>query len=155
MRTRPASDRGQAITETMLLTWILVLLIAMAWQLFIVNDTVFRSVTAVHADLFRQGYQANKSSKTYNSDSNAKVIWNTTDIPEIEIPVIGMFRGVLPSSIRIRSNVRGPEPAKGCPVPCKKSKMAAGTDMNVFTAFGKALLALPLIPTTLIQRGGF
>lgn len=131
------TDRGQAFTETILLTWILIAFVAAVYQLFIVNDSIYRSTATVHEMLFRQGFESNcyekKDECEYNTDEHAKVIWNARKIPEIKVQTVGLFaRFGLSGDVVLKSNVPGrpPEPQKGCPVPCKKSKMAAGTYMD-------------------------
>jgi hypothetical protein len=42
MRTRGRSQRGQATTETILLTWIMVVFFAAAYQMFVVNDSIYK-----------------------------------------------------------------------------------------------------------------
>ena len=128
------SERGQAFTETLLVTGIMLAFLASVYQLFLVNETIYRAIAAAHQNLFRYGFESNCYDKvkecTYNTDTNAKVIWNANDIPEIKVPIVGMFRSASLKDVRLISHVRPPEPKKGCPVPCKKSKMAAGTYMD-------------------------
>jgi hypothetical protein len=142
MRARRRSDRGQAVTETVLLTWIMLVFFCAALQIFIAHESMFRSLTATHAQMFQYAFQhngwKNDDKYKYDTDLNAKVIWRYQDFPEIRIQVLGMFsrwatqarfkgnRGG--RTIDIQSNVqgRGPEPDKGCDVPCKKIKMGAG-----------------------------
>jgi hypothetical protein len=148
------SERGTSVTETILLTWLLLVFIAAALQIFIMNESLFRSLTATHAQMLTDGFKHNHweydggtwdsdctggidSWNTYNTDEHAKEIWRYQDFPEIRVPVLGMFQAWATSAsfhgsgsnerIDIQSNVRGLEPDKGCGLsPCKKIKMAAG-----------------------------
>ena len=148
------SERGTSVTETLLLTWLLLVFIAAALQIFIMNESLYRSLTATHAQMFIDGFKHNHweydagtwdndctgdivSWNTYNTDEHAKEIWRYQDFPEIRVPVLGMFQPWASSAgftgsgsnerIDIQSNVRGLEPDKGCGLsPCKKIKMAAG-----------------------------
>lgn len=146
---RMTGERGTAVTETMLLTWILIVFFAAALQIFIMNESLYRTITAGHAKMLEYGFQHNRWPydgdqgdwcvtngdgdrywNTYNTDIHAKVILSYREFPEIRVPVVGMFRwwgG--PERVDIQSNYPGrlPEPEDGCPdYPCKKLKMAAG-----------------------------
>jgi hypothetical protein len=140
MRTRVRSESGQSVTETMLLTWLMLVFFAAALQIFIMNESLFRSLTTTHAAMFQEAFKhngwKNQDRYKYNTDTNAKIIWNFQDYPEIRVQVLGMFSAWANqagfkgnsggTTIDIQSNVRGPEPDKGCSTPCKKIKMGAG-----------------------------
>lgn len=142
------AERGQATTETILLTWIILMFFAAIYQTYLVNQTIYRSMTAAHALLFDVAFEHNcaddDSDCEYNSDEHAKVIWNPNDIPEVTVPVVRMFTqwGLdAGGDLRLYSNYPGrvAEPAKGCFVtPCKKTKAGAGT---YFDRFGLLLVA--------------
>src|SRR5262249_14829487 len=89
-RTVPCGDQdGQAFTETMVVSWMLLIFLAGMWQLFIVNDTLFRSITAAHAIMFKKAFdRSDKDSgwKTDYSTEAAVVIWARPDMPEAEFP---------------------------------------------------------------------
>lgn len=93
----------------MLVSWMLLIFIAAMWQLFIVNDTLFRSMTAAHAIIFKKAFDRsgqNSGWKTDYSRDAAIVIWDKQNVPEAEIPVIKMFRTIVGrDSVKIRSNV--------------------------------------------------
>jgi len=110
---------------------------AAAYQMFIVNESIYRSLTAVHSLLMRDGFEHNcyeaKPDCWHDTDKHAHIIWRERDgsgtpvIPEIRIIAVKMFQPFgLTKSVLIQSNVRGAEPSKGCNVPCKKTKMGAG-----------------------------
>jgi hypothetical protein len=129
-------ERGQAMTETLLLTWILLIFIAAIYQLFLVNQSVFASLTAVHTRLFEQAFARNCSDDdprceytTDNQGAGARVIWTPTTIPEINIPIVGLFKDSLPQGLRLESRrygIGGFDHA--CPDrPCKRTKLGSGT----------------------------
>lgn len=100
------SQKGQAFTETLLVSWLLFIFIAAMWQLFIVNDTIFRSLAAVHSLLFADGYGRNQDTTGYSRDA-VVVVWDRPRLPEAEIPVINMFKAAVGrTSIKLRSNVQ-------------------------------------------------
>lgn len=141
-------ERGQATTETILLTWIILIFFAAVYQLYLVNQTIYRSMTAVHVKLFEGAFEHNcaddESRCEHNTDENAKVIWNPNNIPEVTVPVVRVFtRWGLGDTgdVRLYSNYPGrvAEPAKGCFVtPCKKTKAGAGTYLGRFEVLGIA-----------------
>lgn len=136
MLPRVRNARGQAMTETILLTWILLAFIAAIYQLFLVNQSVYASLTAVHTRLFEQAFERNCPDDnprcTYTTDNagaGARVIWSSDQIPETRIAVVGMFKNALPAELRLESLRYG----RGgfdhaCPgLPCKRTKLGSGT----------------------------
>jgi hypothetical protein len=141
MRARWQSNRGQSVTETMLLTWLMLLFFAAALQIFIMNESLFRMLTTTHAQMFQNGFQhngwKNGDRYTYNTDQNAQVIWRYRDFPEMRVQILRLFTdwrwraGFTRANAGLRttdiqSNARGVEPNNGCPKPCKKITMGAG-----------------------------
>jgi hypothetical protein len=147
---RLKSERGQAMTETLLLTWILLVFIAAIYQLFLVNQAVYGSLTAVHTRLFEKAFARNCADAeerckytTDDAGAGARVIWTPAEIPEINVAVVGMFREALPVDLRLESLRYG---AGGfdhaCPGrPCKRTKLGSGTYKNPMSG----LLELPSI----------
>lgn len=138
---RRRGERGQAVTETILLTWVMLVFFAAAYQIFMVNETIFRSMSAVHAEMFRQAFQHNcfqKGAKCrFNVDKHAQPIWRMQDFPEIRIPSVALFGQFgLPGTLYIESNQFPPEPAKGCPRPCKRTRTGAGTYFPILACVG-------------------
>ncbi len=154
-RRQLRNDAGTSVTETMLLTWLILVFVAAALQIFIMNESLFRSLTATHAKMMTDGFAHNdwrydgstwesdctgyssSAQHEYDTDTYAKEIWNYDNFPEIRVPVLGMFQYWASSAsfsgtgsnqrIDIQSDARGLEPDKGCGVaPCKKIKMGAG-----------------------------
>lgn len=141
--------RGQAAIETLLLTFVLITFVAAAYQVFLVNQTIYRSLTAVHQALFQHGFARNCSESradrsceyTQNPAGEGmggptpRVVWSLEEIPEVAIPVVGMFnRYGLDDSVRLSSN----SPARLefgdhlCPgLPCKRTRMGAGTHKDL------------------------
>lgn len=142
-----SAERGQAATETMMLTWIVLLFFAAAYQIFMVNETLYRSMTTVHAKMFSLAFEHNcyedEDRCRFNVDGHAQPIWREQDFPEVRIPTIQMFvRFGLPAKLLIESNQFPPEPSKGCPRPCKRTRTGAGTYypiMNCVFSFGGCL----------------
>jgi hypothetical protein len=142
--------RGQAAIEMILLTFVLVTFVAAAYQIFLVNRTVFRSLTAVHQVLFSRAFDRNCSDRrsdqscVYSQDPSAdgyggiaaNVVWSPAEIPEVMIPVIGLFRGYGLSDdadLRLSSNrldfAGGDGVCSGAP--CKRTRIGAGTYESV------------------------
>jgi hypothetical protein len=141
-RGRP-QERGQAAIETILLSFVLITFVAAMFQVYLVNQTVYRSLTAAHAALFSHAFERNKcdeesSECQYSSDPNAenlggvapRVIWGPAELPEVAIPVVGMFRRYgLGGDLRLWSSKRASD--DDCPGrPCKRTKVGAGTYMG-------------------------
>jgi hypothetical protein len=139
------SERGQAITETMLVTWLLIVFIAMAWQMFIVNDTIFRSITGAHQEVFdraqlRNCFTRGSQGCTYGTNVNgtaARVIWDRPQIPEAFIPIVGMFQPVLGQNVQLKSIYR--------PDGRKRTIMGSGS----YTGVGRVLTCFS--PTCIAQ----
>jgi hypothetical protein len=129
-------QHGQAVIETMLWTWTLILLIAAAYQVHRINQSIFSSITAAHYLVFQKAYQRNcyqdSAQCKYTSDKNntnpsaARVIWRPNVMPEVNIPVLNMFRSyALESDLRISSDRYTSE--RSCPgKPCKATKVGSG-----------------------------
>jgi hypothetical protein len=140
LASKLSSNRGQSVTETLLLTWLMLVFFAAALQIFIMNESLFRSLTTTHAAMFQEAFKhngwKNQDKYKYNTDTNAKIIWRFQDYPEIRVQVLGMFSAWASqagfkgdsgnTTIDIQSNARGGESDKGCSTPCKKIKMGAG-----------------------------
>lgn len=110
MRLTRGDERGQAMVEALLLSWLLILFIAAAYQVFMTNETIFRSLATVHQMLFTQAFENNCADKgtaecRYTSGDRNRVTWSTEDVPEVRIPVVGLFQDDgLPSSFQLTSN---------------------------------------------------
>ena len=143
-RDRRAGERGQATTETILLSWLIVMLLAAAYQVFLVNDQIARVLTIVHQQMFKQGFEKNTTDTHYEIDQ-VNVIWKQADIPEVMLPTLHVFQRSsvanrrLPNDFRIRTT---PEREQyysdaGMQDPdAKRTRMGAGTQMGRFEALG-------------------
>jgi len=103
---RVRSARGQAITETVLMTWGLVLLIAIVVQAFLIDQTAFTLTTKAHARLFKEiAYPGNTPGRGYSQGTV------TMDGPDSYVPMIGYFRkyGLTREDLHIRSTGGGPK----------------------------------------------
>jgi hypothetical protein len=99
-RRRLSGQRGQAMTETLLMTLPLVILLAAVYQIFLADEYVFRLATRAHARLFTEAaFPSNSTSRSY--------LWRFVDWdgPEQYVPVVGFFRlyGLSREDMRIRS----------------------------------------------------
>jgi hypothetical protein len=145
------NSRGQAAIETILLTFVLITFVAAAYQIFQVNQTIYRSLTAVHQQLFERAFERNCSESRaddgceYSQDpvseglggTTTRVVWSPTEIPEIMIPVVGMFgkQGLANEQPRLWSNRPDAGGEDGCPgLPCKTTRVGAGTYKSTFGA---------------------
>ena len=121
-------QRGTAVTETMLLTWIVILFIAAALQLFRTNQAIYSSVVSAHMQMFEGAWQHNcfdkKSKCVYNSDLHAQVRWHPTNMPEVLVPKVGLFSSYLPGELRLRA---WPDAATKRNDGYKRTRMGAGT----------------------------
>ena len=134
-RFRHGSARGQATTETILLTWIILMFWAAVYQVFLVNQSVFRSMTSVHSEMFQAAKQGNcyddgDDKCKYNSSKTANVIWSLTNFPEIRIRTVHWFSDPtwgIADGLLVHSDAHAAKPDKGCSIPCKQTKMAVGT----------------------------
>lgn len=136
------------MTETVLLTWVLLVFIAAIYQLFLVNQTVYSSLSVVHTALFEQAFARNCADASdnckYTTDDQgrgARVVWTPQQVPEVAVPVVGMFEAAMPPDLRLESLRYG----RGgfdhaCPGrPCKRTKLGSGTYKNPIAA----LIELP------------
>jgi hypothetical protein len=67
--------RGQAATETLLLTLLMVVFFASTYQLFLANHSIYRTLAATHQQLFEEGFAHNCAVGGDNS------IFSEADIP--------------------------------------------------------------------------
>ncbi len=136
-RGRLRGERGTAVTETLMLTWILILFVAAALQLFRVNQAIYLSVTSAHTQMFNGAWTANcfnKSSRCiYNSDGHAQVRWHPTNMPEVLVPTVGMFRRRLTGQLRLTAWPGAATPRRDG---IKRTRMGAGTYYPVCRCIG-------------------
>lgn len=125
---RLRDQRGTAVTETLILTWILIVFVAASLQLFRVNQALYSSITAAHTLMFDGAWDANcfkRSNKCiFNSDGHAQVKWKPDKVPEVLVARIGMFASRLTAPLRLRA---WPGAATKRTDGYKRTRMGAGT----------------------------
>ncbi len=132
-----ASARGQATTETLFLTILLVALFASAYQVFLANRAVFRTMAAVHHEVFQQAFTIYNCSEgraecEYDGgDAHINVAWTDSRFASVRVPVIGFFRPGL-ADLQIRRPDGDP----------KRTRMAAGTYKSTVGTLWWALRSL-------------
>lgn len=142
-------QRGTAVTETLLLTWILILFVAAALQLFRVNQAIYSSVTSAHMQMFNGAWAANcfnKSSRCiYNSDRHAQVRWHPNNMPEVYVKTVGMFQRQLPNQLRLAAWTGAATPRRDG---YKRTRMGAGTYYPICqcAGFGTCMQSLYTVP---------
>lgn len=144
-RRLTGSARGQAITETVLMMWGLVLLLAIMIQVFLIDQHAYRLATRAHARLFLNvAYPNNNPGVAYSAESGQKLQGR-----DEYVPVIGYFRayGLTREDLRIRSTQARQDGRK-------EIHIGAGTKADVFGAlqgFGDPAPLLSQIETGLGQ----
>jgi hypothetical protein len=117
----------------MLIAFIGVVFIAVAFQMHLVNRQVTRTLGEVHGTMLSQMYQYNTKNEEYNRET-VKVIWSPQyGIPSSHgVPRLGLFRNHLPANMRIYSHWveqhGNPDPTCGESPPCKRTKAGGGLD---------------------------
>lgn len=117
-------DAGQAIVETVLMTWGLMMLLAIMVQVFLIDQHAYRLATKAHARLFSQtAFPDNKPTVKYETRWTQKF-----EGPDEYVPVIGYFRmyGLTREDLRIRTT-------HGRPGGFKRIKLGRGTEPDVAT----------------------
>jgi hypothetical protein len=108
---RYRSSSGQAMIETILTTWTLLMLFCILMQVFLIDQHAYRLATRAHARLFRNAYAGNQATTTYQSELTEKLEGGGEEY----VPVIGYFQfyGLTREDLRIRSPFRPPiDPSK-------------------------------------------
>jgi hypothetical protein len=140
VRRRLSSQLGQAMTETLLMTLPLVILLAAVYQIFLADEHVFRLATRSHARLFTEAaFPSNSTSSSYR--------WRFVDWdgPEQYVPVVGFFRlyGLSGEQMRIRSARGGAGGVKRTAIGAGTAPSVAGADNPIiYQWIGNADLAL-------------
>lgn len=111
-----------------------VVFIAVAFQLYLVNRTVTRTLGEVHSTMLSSMYQYNSDSYEYNRET-VKVIWAPKfGVPSANsVPRLGLFSNDLPADLRIYSHwvEQHGDPDNTCDgasPPCKRTKAGGGLD---------------------------
>jgi hypothetical protein len=147
-RRRRDGQAGQAAIETILLSFVLITFVAAMFQVYLVNRTVFRSISTAHQQVFARAFARNRCTNAssdckYSTDPGPdgatgiapRVIWSPAMLPEVRIPVVRMFGryGLDQNNLRLWSDKRTFDAI--CPgPPCKRTKVGAGAYMGPFDA---------------------
>jgi len=137
---------GQATIETMLLAGIGVVFIASAFQIYLVNRTVNRTLAQVHSRMLQSAYDYNNDGVTYDREV-VKVIWGENHaFDQLRPPTLGMFKKDLDSDdFRIYSHwvEQHGDPDPSCnqaSPPCKRTKAGGGLNAgDPWTVAGDSL----------------
>jgi hypothetical protein len=142
-------QRGQATVETMLIAGLGVVFMAVAFQLYLVNRTVSRTLGEVHATMLSSMFQHNSDSHQYDRET-VKVFWAPRfGVPSAnQVPRLGLFRNDLATDLRVYSHwvEQHGDPdvqCDGASPPCKRTKAGGGLDAgSAWTVAGKSLASL-------------
>jgi len=125
---------GQATIETMLLAFVGVVFMATAFQLYLVNRTVNRTLTQVHSRMLQSMYDYNNDGEKYDRET-VKVIWGENhNFDQLRPPTLGLFKEELEGDdFRIYSHwvEQHGDPDQSCDYaspPCKRTKAGGGLD---------------------------
>ena len=128
------AEAGQATIETMLLAFVGVVFMAAAFQLYLVNRTVNRTLGQVHSRMLQSMYDYNNDGVTYDRET-VKVIWGENhNFDRLRPPTLGLFKEELDSDdFRIYSHwvEQHGDPDDDCEPsspPCKRTKAGGGLD---------------------------
>ena len=132
MATDLRCARGQATIETMLIAFLGVVFMAVAFQFYLVNRSVNRTLVEVHSNLLSGMWKYNSKSYDYSADV-VKVIWTAAHgVPSASsVPRVGLLQDDLPEDLHIYSDaiaLHG-DPDDDCEPtspPCKRTKAGGG-----------------------------
>ncbi|MEW5982527.1 MAG: hypothetical protein AB1806_09170 [Acidobacteriota bacterium] len=134
------SDRGQAMTETVLMAWGLVLLIAVVVQVFLIDLYSYHLATSAHARLFaRVAYPDNRPNVKYETR------WTSKFEGRFQlVPLVAFFKpyGLTQEDLRIKTT-------QGRPGGFKRIKLGRGTQADAMAG-----IAGRLDPTALAIASG-
>ncbi len=125
---------GQATIETMLIAFLGVVFLSIAFQFYLVNRSVSRTLTEVHGSLLSGMYEYNNAETKYDAET-VKVIWTAEHgVPSASsVPRVGLLQDDLPADLRIYSDwvEQHGDPDEDCEPsspPCKRTKAGGGLD---------------------------
>lgn len=111
-----------------MLTFILVVFVAAAFQLSRVNQAIYSSIVSAHWQMFEGAWPHNCAKKSsnciYNSDKWAQVKWEENKMPEIIVRPVGLFQSRLPATMRLQAWPGAATPRRDG---YKRTRMGAGT----------------------------
>jgi hypothetical protein len=139
--SRIGGEAGQALVELLITLPILVVLVAMAYQLFRAHQSVVAALIDVHQTLFMRAFERNCADASpacqYSSDPGSEgldgvapwVTWDPTAITGVRLPVLRPFDDARDGhELVIASNRPSSEVACGG-FTCKHTRLGAGTYM--------------------------
>ena len=136
--TEVTGRRGQATIETMLVAFLGVVFMAVAFQFYLVNRSVNRTLVEVHSNLLSGMWKYNSKSENYSADT-VKVIWTGAHgVPSASsVPRVGFLQDDLPEDLHIYSDAIGlhGDPDDDCEPtspPCKRTKAGGGLNKGDF-----------------------
>jgi hypothetical protein len=135
------ADSGQAMIETILFTWTLIMLLAIIMQVFLIDQHAYRLATRAHAMLLRQAYESNKPSVKYETRWTQKLDGQDQFVPVM--PYFSLY-GLTEPFLRIQTTT-------GKPDGYKRIKLGRGTQASVVD--GLAGLADPSAYLSQISNG--
>ncbi len=148
---RGRGRRGQATIETMLIAFIGVVFVAGAFQIYLVNRAVNRTLAQVHSRLLQSAYDYNNDGEEYDRET-VKIIWGEMHaFDQLRPPKLGLFRDDIDEGIpdfRIYSHwvEQHGDPDQSCDgasPPCKRTKAGGGLDAgSPWTIAGDSLSSL-------------
>lgn len=118
----------------MLIAFMGVVLVATAFQLYLVNRAVNRTLGQVHGRMLQSAYEYNNDGVEYNRET-VKIIWGSNHgFDQLRPPRLGLFQSELPEDdFRIYSHwvEQHGDPDQNCEPtspPCKRTKAGGGLD---------------------------
>lgn len=128
--------RGQATIETMLIAFMGVVFLAAAFQLYLVNRGINRTLGQVHTRLLLSAYQYNNDATGYDPET-VKIIWGSNHgFDQLRPPRLGLFeRDFEQDTVRIYSHWvdQHGDPDDDCEPtspPCKRTKAGGGLEFG-------------------------
>lgn len=132
-RRRAGTSGGQATIETMLIAALGVTFLAVAFQFYLANRSIARTLQQVHGKMLSGFWEYNNKDTTYDRET-VKVIWSTSQgIDAVRVPRVGLLQDDLPEDLHIYSHwvEQHGDPDSDCEPsspPCKRTKAGGGLD---------------------------
>jgi hypothetical protein len=100
-RCQPRSERGQAVTETVMTMMLFALFLAVVLQAFLIDMYTYRLITRAHANAMISAYQKNSYRRNYDT------VVQKMNGRDRMIPVVSFLRsyGLSSEDLRLRSRV--------------------------------------------------
>lgn len=128
------AESGQAAIETMLIAFLGVVFLSIAFQFYLTNRSVSRTLQEVHGEMLSGFWEYNNKSTKYDRET-VKVIWDADNgiASARDLPRVGLLQDDLPEDLRIYSHwvEQHGDPDGNCTPsspPCKRTKAGGGLD---------------------------